>query len=97
MFFLNRIHDCHLAEMERTGNEAAARFHARQSDIERTRQRAIDALKRLAIEKAIIIKRLEGTSSRGGPRMDDPSFKRKVQDTAADLLFQSHMHLSVDD
>jgi hypothetical protein len=94
MSLLNPRRD-YLQDMENRGNEAVARFHAQQANIEQTRQRSIEDLKRLAIEKAITIERLEWTSSLAGPRLDDPSFKRKVQDTAAALLFQSHMHLSV--
>jgi hypothetical protein len=94
MSFLNPRHD-YLQDMEDRGNAAVARFYARQENTERTRQSSIDDLKRFAIEKAIILERLKWPSEGDGPRLNDPSFRRKVKDTAADLLFQSHLHLSV--
>jgi hypothetical protein len=95
MFFLQRSPD-YLADIERTGAEALARGRAKEADVERHRDRALSELKQLAVQKAIIIGRLQRSSNLDGPRLDDPVFKRKVQDTAAALLFQSHLHFSTD-
>lgn len=95
MFFFRRSRD-YVAEVERIGAEALARGRAKQANIEQQRNSALTELKQLAVQKAIIIERLQRSSDLDGPRLDDPVFTRKVQDTAADLLFQSHLHLSVD-
>lgn len=94
MFFPQRSHD-YLAAIESIGYEAIARGREKDADIERQRDRALDELKVLAVQKAIVIERLQHSSNLDGPRLDNPVFKRKVQDTAAALLFQSHLHLSV--
>jgi hypothetical protein len=95
MFFSRRSPD-YVTELERIGNGALARGRAKEADIERQRNNALNELKQLAVQKAIIIERLRRSSDLSGPRLDDPVFKRKVQDTAADLLFQSHLHFSID-
>jgi hypothetical protein len=95
MFFANR-HPDYLQEIERIGAASIARLHAKDAQVEQHRTQALSDLKRLAVEKAIVLERLKWSSERGGPRLDDPSFKRQVQDTAADLLFQSHLHISID-
>jgi hypothetical protein len=95
MFFLDFFRDPYLRQIELTGAAAVGRFHAKQANIEQTREHALGKLKRLAVEQAITIERLNHPSFCNGPRLDDPAFKRKVQDTAAALLFESHLHLSV--
>jgi hypothetical protein len=94
MFFLDRFHD-YLPDIERIGTQALTRLQAKDAQVDQHRQLALNKLKCLAVEQAIAIERLNHPSFCRGPRLDDPSFKRKVQDTAADLLFQSHLHLSV--
>lgn len=95
MFFPNHDRD-YVQDLERIGAASIGRLHAKDAQVEQQRAQALAALKRLAVEKAITLERLKWSSERSGPRLDDPSFKRKVQDTAADLLFQSHMHFSTD-
>ena len=99
MFFPQRSPD-YVADIERIGSAALSRFRANEAhkaaQTECHRQLALDKLKKLAVEQAIVIERLAWSSFAGGPRLDDPAFKRKVQDTAAALLFQSHLPLSVD-
>ena len=77
--------------------QAAAR--ARDEDASRSaeaqRQTALRELKLQAIESAVVIERLRWSPARNSPRLDDAEFKRKVQDTAADLLFRAHLQLSV--
>ena len=93
MFFTNR-HPDYVQDLERIGAASIARLRAKDARVEQHRVQALSDLKRLAVEKAITLERLKWSSERDGPRLDDPSFKRKVQDTAADLLFQSHLHFS---
>lgn len=93
MFFSAHSRD-YVADIERIGAEALARGRAREARSHTHWQGALDKLKLLAVEQAIAVERLKWPFS-DGPRLDDPSFKRKVQDTAADLLFQAHLHLSV--
>jgi len=95
MSLLDLFRDPYLRQIEGTGAEAVGRFHAKRANIEQTRQQALDKLKVLAVQQAITIERLNHPSFCNGPRLDDPIFKRKVQDTAATLLFESHLHLSV--
>jgi hypothetical protein len=91
MFFSAHSRD-YVADIEHIGAEALARGRAKEARSQTHRQDALDKLKLLAVEQAIAVERLRWPFS--GPRLDDPSFKRKVQDTAADLLFQAHLHLS---
>jgi hypothetical protein len=99
MFFLQRSPD-YVADIERIGAAALAHGRAKQAQVDaqvdRHQQLARDKLKLLAVEQAITIERLKWPLSNVGPRIDDPAFKRKVQDMAAALLFQSHLHLAID-
>jgi hypothetical protein len=95
MFFSRRSPD-YVTELERIGNEALGRLRAKDATVEHQRNLALNELKQLAVQKAIIIERLRRASFEKAPRLDDPVFKRKVKDTAAELLFQSHLHFSID-
>jgi len=99
MFFSHRSPD-YLTDIERIGSAAVFRFRAKEAEkaaqVERQQQFALKKLKLLAVEHAVTIERLKWSSSATGPRLHDPAFKRTVQDTAAALLFQSYLHLSVD-
>lgn len=95
MFFSRRSPN-YVADIERIGSEALAHGRAKEADIEKHRNHALNELKQLAVQKAIIIERLQRQPFEAAPRLDDPDFKRKVQDTAAALLFQSHLHFSID-
>jgi hypothetical protein len=95
MFFSRRSPD-YVTELERIGNEALGRLRAKDASVEHHRSLALNELKQLAVQKAIIIERLQRASFEKTPRLDDPVFKRKVQDTAAALLFQSHLHFCID-
>jgi len=104
MFFLDRLRSNppdnepirdYLPDIERIGDQALTRLHAKDAQVSQRRTLGLANLKRLAIEQAIAIERLKHPSFSDGPRLDDPAFKRKVQDTAAALLFEAHLHLSV--
>lgn len=91
MFFTHRHHD-YVQDLERIGAASLERLHARDAQVEQHRMQALDELKRFAIQKAIVVERLKWGDDH---RLNDPWFKRQVQNTASELLFQSHLQLSI--
>jgi hypothetical protein len=55
---------------------------------------AIEDLKRLAVERAVSIVRLERPALHGTKGLNDAHFRRDVRKKATALLFQAHLHVS---